>query len=178
MKKLFVAFGFIFALGLFANAHADIEGTPYIPEIDNRFDKIEEGYFTAPATLDGHHRQQVVQATYDFSKQTGAVKTYQYPNATLPKGAIITRSYAYSITQPTTSASGTLAWSCQNQGNIFAATAAASYGAAASTVDGVESGAASAFRNITVPCILSATIGTGALTAGKVTVFVEYVTHQ
>lgn len=168
-------------------AHADIEGQPFIPEIDARFNAIEQGqhYNISPGAIqqgagDGHSAKQVVQATYDFAKYTGALGTYDLGYG-LPKNAEIVRSYIYSITQPATSASGTLEFYCQtsaNGGNIKAPLAAGSYGAAGVAIEGLQTGTAANFSTVTAPCHIQAVIGTGALTAGKVTVFLEYVTHQ
>ena len=95
-------------------AMADIKGAPYIPEIDCRFNALEQGQTLASGcsgfpigSADGHYVKQVAKATYDFSKKGGAVGSIPL-GVTIPANAIETRSYLYSITQPTTSASGTL----------------------------------------------------------------------
>lgn len=172
----------LFLVSMFiASAHASLQGAPFMPEIDARLNALEGG-FTIPLTYpigsaDGHQQAELVQVTYDFAKQTGAVGTYSL-GVTIPANAVIKRSYIYSITQPTTSASGTLAFKCQNASDVLAATAAASFGAAGASIDGASTGAASAFKYTTAACTLQAVIATGALTAGKVTAYVEYVVHK
>lgn len=158
-------------------AHAEIKGSPFSPEADVRFNKLEENYATGLVGKDGHHVKQVLQVTYDFSVSGGAIGTITLPQK-LPKGAIIQRSYVYSVTQPTTSASGTLAFQCQNSGDVLAATAAASFGAAGASIDGASTGSAANFKYITSECSMKAVIATGALTAGKVIAIVEYVTQK
>lgn len=169
-------------LACFTNfAHADLQGAPFSPEVDKRFNAIEQGNHINTlyphGASDGHNVKQLAQATYDFAKQTGAIGTYDL-GIGLPAKAIVVRSYAYSTTKPTTGASGTLAFQCQDAGNLVAATAAASYGAAGASIDGAATGAASAFQYPSAKCNIKAVIATGALTAGKVTVYVEYVVHQ
>ena len=168
-------------------AMADIKGAPYIPEIDCRFNALEQGQTLASGcsgfpigSADGHYVKQVAKATYDFSKKGGAVGSIPL-GVTIPANAIETRSYLYSITQPTTSASGTLAFYCASSTNpdLKQATAAASYPAAGSSADGTQSGVASNFSVVgTSACTINAKIATGALTAGKVVLYVEYVVHQ
>ena len=168
-----------------ANAFADIEGAPFLPEIDARFNAIEQGnHFVnnkfPMGSADGHYVKQIAQATYDYSKQgatAGATGTYDL-GISIPANAIILQSWVYSITKPTTSASGTLAFKCQNTSDILATTAAASFAAAGASIDGSSTGAAAAFKYITAKCDIQAIVATGALTAGKVTAYVEYVIHQ
>jgi hypothetical protein len=163
-------------------SHAAILGAPFIPEIDARFNALEGGS-AAPSqvypigSVDGHSVKQVAQFTYDFAKYTGAVGTYT-SNVVIPANAIIIQSWLYSITAPTTSASGTLAFQCQNASDIIAATAAASYAAAGASIAGSSTGIAANFKYTTAACNMKAIIATGALTAGKVTAYVEYVVHQ
>lgn len=163
-------------------AHADIEGAPFIPEVDARFNALEQGNHLQNnkfpmGSTDGHWVQQEAQATYDFAAQTGAIGTYDL-GVSIPKNAVVTRSYLYSITQPTTSASGTLAWYCGTYQLFKVATAAASYGAAGAAIEGTQTGTAANMSTVSGNCDVKAVIATGALTAGKVTLFVNYVVHQ
>lgn len=173
------------------SAYADIEGAPYLPEIDKRFDAIEQGnhYLQGSypsGSADGHYAQQAIQVTYDFSKLGGS--NTANPNGlgagiydlgvALPKNAVIANSGIYSITKPTTSASGTLAFYCQNQYNILNPTAAASFATAGAAIAGTQNGTITNWSVVTAKCDLLAKIGTGALTAGKVTLYVEYYVHQ
>lgn len=162
------------------NAFADIENAPFIPEVDRRFNAIEQGnhynYSTFPmGSKDGHWAQQEVQATYDFATYTGASSSYDLKVA-LPKNAVIQNTGIYSITQPT--GAGTLAFQCQNAGNLLAATAPGSFATAGSAISGVETGPGSTWKTVTAACDITAVIASSTLTAGKVTVFVDYVIHQ
>lgn len=185
MKQLILCAVLAFANLAIWNAHADIEGAPYLPEIDARFNAIEQGnHFLnnsyPSGAADGHYVQQEAQATYNFATQTGATGNYDL-GVSIPANAIITRTYAYSITKPTTSASGTLGFYCNNNNNpeLKASTVVASYGATGGApVDGIQSGAAANMSVIPTKCDVHATIGTGSLTAGKVTLYINYVVHQ
>ena len=184
MKQLILCAVLAFAnLGIY-NAHADIEGAPYLPEIDARFNAIEQGnHFLnnsyPSGAADSHYVQQEAQATYDFAKYTGATGTYDL-GISIPANAIVTRTYLYSITKPTTSASGTLAFYCANATNaeFKLATAAASYPSAGALAEGNQTGTAANMSVISSKCDVHANIQTGALTAGKVTLFLNYVVHQ
>ena len=166
------------------HARADIENAPFIPEIDRRFNAIEQGnhyqYSKFPmGSADGHWTQQAVQATYNFATMGGAI-SYQDLGISLPAGAVVTQAGAWSLTKPTTSASGTLAFTC-GASPVFTflnATAAASYASAAAAIAGNSNGTITNWSTITTKCDINALIATGALTAGKVTLFVNYWMHQ
>jgi hypothetical protein len=123
---------------------------------------------------------------YDFSIDGGAVASggikLRSPltqgsagsvSATLPKGSVIIGCYVDVITAGTTSASGTMAISSgQGAGDLVTATAAASYtGIVACTPVGT---AATAIK-LTADSVPYAVIATGALTAGKWNVHIQYV---
>lgn len=177
---------FIFSLTLLAvlalPAHAAIKGSPFLPEVDQRFNALEQG-MTIPSktypqgSADGIAVKHYAKATYDFAKKGGAIGTIDL-GVGLPANAIITRSYIYSITAPTAGVGGTLAFQCQNAGDVLAATGFASFGAAGASIDGASTGAASAFKYLTAACTVKAVIAAAAFTAGKVVVYVEYSIHQ
>lgn len=172
------------AISLPTISHADIQGAPFEPEVDARFNALEgpshisTNYpnFSADSVAVLH----TAQATWDFAVQTGAIGTYDL-GVKLPKNAIFVRSWLYSTTKPTTSASGTMGFYCQASGDIIATTtAAATYATAGMAFDGTSTGSASTFKyldNLST-CDIHAVIATGALTAGKVTAYVEYVLHK
>lgn len=181
MKKMILGLFVLVSLSALP-ALADIQGAPFTPEADRRFDAIEQGnhykYNSYPqGSADGHWAGQVAQASYNFSTLTGQTGTYNL-GVSLPNNAIITQSWIYSTIKPTTSAGGTLAFKCQNTSDILAATAAASFASAGASIDGVSTGAAANFKYMTAKCNLQAVIATGALTAGNVTAYVEYVVHK
>lgn len=179
--KLLKVLSLMLAISLPALSHAAILNAPFQPEVDARFNALEGPSFInlnyANFGADSVAVKHTAQATWDFAVQGGASALYDL-HVQVPKNAIITRSYLYSTTQPTTSTSGTLSFLCQNAGDIKASTLATSYATAASTIEGVSTGSASTFKYITAACDIQASIATGPLTAGKVTAFVEYVIHQ
>ncbi len=183
MNKLFLAglFGLLSPLA----AHAAILGAPYIPEIDARFDSLEQGQtfkqgIYPQGSADGPWVKHLVKATYDFTKQGGAVGNHSL-GVSIPAKSIETRTLIYSVTQPTTSASGTLAFYCvaPTIPELKASLLGSSYPAAnASVIDGLQDGTAAKMSVVTTACTVGASIGTGALTAGKVVIWVEFLTHQ
>jgi len=124
-----------------------------------------------------HKCKNVVKFVYDFSVDGGAVGSFNVRDEwgnpfTFPVGAIITRAFLDVITACTTSASGTLAFKINSSGDILAATAAASV---TGLMDGVPvNTAATAIKVATSAKPVVASIATGALTAGKLYLFVEY----
>jgi hypothetical protein len=133
MKKYFL----VLILAMTAlTAYADIEGAPFLPEVDNRFDAIEQGRHLVtgkyPAgAADGNYVHAVAHATYDFAVKGGASTVFDL-GVVIPKNAIIEKSYLWSVVKPTTSASGTLAWNCGAFPLFKTALAAASYASAGS----------------------------------------------
>lgn len=125
-----------------------------------------------------HRLKNVVKAVYDFSVDGGAVSSInlkdEFGNLIIfPIGAIITNVTLDVITPCTTSASGTLAIDSQGAGDLLAATAAASV---TGKLAGVPVGTAATWVKISSSAKqLKATIATGALTAGKAYIFIEYL---
>lgn len=130
------------------------------------------------------NQERDLKVTYDFTKLGGAVGTYKLPfyatagstgepSRTLPKGAIITGCYIDVLTAGTTSASGTIALSTgQGAGDLKAATAAASY---TGIVACIPVGSAATVIKLTADSVPTATIATGAITAGKFNLHIQYM---
>lgn len=122
----------------------------------------------------------VVVGTYDFARDGGAIGSISLKDSitgmpiSLPAGAIVTKSYIDVETPCTTSASGTLALSTgQTAADILGATAAASV---TGILAGVSVGTAATMKKISSSAKTPvAVIATGALTAGKLRVFMEFV---
>lgn len=123
-------------------------------------------------------RIHVARATYDFAVLGGAVgavnlKSDQGTTVILPNKALIVGCYIDVATAGTTAASGTIALGTGQAANdLKAALAAASY---TGIVACVPTGTAASSIKLTADRTMTATIATGAITAGKFTVFVEYI---
>lgn len=125
-----------------------------------------------------HRTKNIIKAVYDFSVDGGAVSSINLKDehgnlVILPVGAIVTQVILDVITPCTTSASGTLALTLQSARDLLGATAAAS-------VTGILAGvpvstAATCVKVATSAKQLKAVIETGALTAGKAYIFIEYM---
>ncbi len=99
-------------------------------------------------------------ATYSLGKQ-------------LPAGAVITQSWVYVNT--VVSGTGTIAFTCEDAGNIKAA-AQYNTASAGSLIAGASTGAASAFGSgIADTCEVSATVASSAVANGKLTAFIRYI---
>jgi hypothetical protein len=178
------------------------KGSPYKPEIDQRFDQIESmtgdvtysqtgtSYGASaigaskvtqamqyPITADGLHSHRIARATWDFAVDGGTVAAHA-TTVTLPAKALITRSWIYVVTQIVDAGSGTMAISCEDANNIKTATDLTGT-AAGGFIEGASTGAISAaVGSINAACAITFTIATAAATAGKLTVFVEYVVGE
>lgn len=123
----------------------------------------------------------LITGTYDFAIQGGAVGTGNLVNANtrqpvrLPKGAIIIDCIIDVLTAGTTSASGTMALTAQSAADLKAALAAASY---TGRVACIPLGSAATAIKLTADRTLTYTIATGALTAGKWDVKIQYMSGR
>lgn len=103
----------------------------------------------------------------------------------LPAKAIITSSYAYVVTPPSGTGSGsTVAFKCEDSGNILTAVDLTAK-AAGAVVSGNQYGpsttsaaAAGMTASIASECNVSAVVAGASPTAGKVVLFVEYVVGE
>lgn len=128
---------------------------------------------TSDLALDGIQPLMLARATYDFSTMGGSsVSTGISLGQTIPSGAILIRSWIDIVTAPTSLGSATIAIQAQNANDVKTATQSSSY---SGRIEGAQTGAASAFTKLTAAGPLLVKIGTADLTAGKFTVFVEYV---
>lgn len=120
----------------------------------------------------------IAKAKYDFAVQGGAIGTVNLVGedgkaVVLPNKAVVVDCLIDVLTQGATSASGTLALGTGQAGNdLKAATAAASY---TGRVACVPVGSAATVIKLTADRTMTATIATGALTAGKLWVYVYYI---
>lgn len=119
----------------------------------------------------------VLKGTYDFTKQGGAIGTVNLllangQPAILPNNAIVVDCIIDALTTGA-SASGTMALSTGQTGaDLKAATAAASY---TGRVACIPVGTAATALKMTADRTMTATIATGAFTAGKFNVMVQYI---
>ncbi len=123
----------------------------------------------------------VAKAKYDFAVQGGAVGAITLVGddgkaVVLPSKAVVVDCIIDVITPATTSASGTLALSTgQSAADLKAALAAASY---TGRVACIPVGTAASAIKLTADRTMVGAIATGALTAGKLYVLVQYVMSE
>jgi hypothetical protein len=123
------------------------------------------------------NRIHIAKAKYDFAVQGGAIGTGNLVGengkpVVLPNKAVIVDCLIDVLTAGTTSASGTLALNSQGAGDLKAALAAASW---TGRLACIPVGTAATVIKLTADRTLQYTIATGALTAGKVWVYVYYI---
>lgn len=134
-------------------------------------------------------------AQYDFSVHGGAVGDIGL-RVRVPAGAIVVNSFAKVLTAPT-GASATIGVKLEGAGDIFAVAAingapwsstglklglarytpAIDLGSGDGTDEVIDDSAAAAFVTTTVERELKLSVGTAALTAGKINIFLEYVVN-
>lgn len=177
-------------------ALATLKGTPFQPEVDARFNTIESmagdvtlsdgtsaigaGKVTEAmqyaTTADGLHSQRVARATLNCASSGCSVGAHTL-GVTLPAKALITRSYIYVVTQMADTGTCTVAFHCEDSGNIKTATDLTG-SAAGAFIEGASTGAVStAVSGIASACVITATVADGGScvpTAGKIIAFVEY----
>lgn len=127
-----------------------------------------------------------VRQIWDFSVNGGAIGTANL-DVLLPEGAIVTGGFVHVLTAVTTADSGTLSFGLNDGVDLLAATAAGSLTANAilpllpnftAALDGNAAAggvAAATPLLITAERELKAAVATGALTAGKVAVYFEFI---
>lgn len=121
-----------------------------------------------------------IKLIYDFSKVGGAVgdiklKTSDGDTFKLPAKAIIRRVLIDTVTAPTSGGSATIALKAVSAGDLKAA---AAFGTYTGLLDGIPAFSAATSIKTSAEIEPVITIGTAALTAGKIVVFMEYVLSE
>jgi hypothetical protein len=120
---------------------------------------------------------QWARARYDFATEGGAVSTIGLTGSLLiPQGAVILGGFVDVIVAPTSGGAGTLAIQIEGANDIVAA--AAISGAPWSTTGRksvVPAFTGATTVKTTAPRDISAVIGTAALTAGRIDVFIAFI---
>jgi hypothetical protein len=150
-------------------AQAELRGTPFTPDVDQRFDVIEA------LNRDGVDRaKRVARVTYDASVTGGfGICTGKF----LPANALITDSYGFINTAFTAGATANLAVTCEDGGNILAATEMSTY--TTGLIQGLQRGSFPNMKaEIANRCELKFEQTADIFTAGKLTMFIEYVIHD
>lgn len=149
----------------------------------------------AAASLTNTNAASWIAALYDFSVHGGAVGDIPL-RVRVPAGAVVVNSFVHVLTAPTSGGSATIAIKLESAGDILAQTAfdAAPFdgtlglglarytpgidlGSGDGSDTAIDDSAAAAFVITTTERQLTLTIGTAALTAGKINIFLEYVVN-
>lgn len=177
MRKYLMPLVFLVAA---TSALAELRGTPFQPEVDKRFDALEQVVAPTSYAADGLLTKRMARATYDVTggEHSGSSTVNSGLHSlgvTLPAKSLITRSYLYVADELVDGGSGTLAIQCEDANNIKTATDMTG-SSAGDSIEGESTGAASAFvGGIASDCVISAKVAGADISAGKINVFVEYV---
>ena len=112
---------------------------------------------------------------YDFARDGGAVGTIAMRGDALPDDAVVTNGKIQVQTALTSSGSATAAIQLLSAGDVLAATAKASFTANAILDIVPVSTAATCIRTTSAGLVPSIVIAVAALTAGKITLALEYL---
>jgi len=127
------------------------------------------------ANADGLHAHRLARATYDFAADGGLTGNIGL-GVTIPDNAIVVRAFIDIITNMASAGgNGTIAINVESAGDILVAVDADTI---SGIVDGIPDHTAANSIKTTSTKVITATIGTEDLTAGKFIVFVEYVLSE
>lgn len=178
MKAVLVLLSLMFATTVYAQTVTlDKQFTPFKTQVMKKLYKLDDISATADyAVQEGHFQVRVAKAIYDVSTDLGTIAAHPL-GVYLPAKALIKQAWFYIDQQFVDAGSGTVALHCEDAGNIFAA-ADITGSAIATITSGVQTGtAANMSKAIAAQCEITATVAGAAQTAGKLTLFVEYVVH-
>lgn len=178
MKFLFIMLTtLLFSFSALAGTTAQTAGAKY--DLNRANPNAMQKWQLGTAVID--NRIHVARAVYDFSVLGGAVGTLTLKgvngeaSVVIPNKAVIIDCLIDVQTPLTTSASGTVSFGANSTVDLKAALAAASY---TGRVACIPVGTAATAVKVTADRTLSAAIATGAITAGKFTVLVQYILSQ
>lgn len=166
-KNLVIAFSLLYVVNGMAQPY------PYTIEEAARFNVIEA--LTSNTGTDGLYLKKVARATYSVTADGGSTGTYAL-GVTLPASAILTQSYLKFNEVPVDPSTSTIAFSCASADDILSA-ADLTGQATGTLLAGIQDGTAANMLSLAASsCELTATVDAdaGALTAGSITLFVEY----
>lgn len=150
-----------------------LAATPYPPEINARFKKLEAVADTPLPTANGLQKMKVARVAFDATTMNTSGSTYSL-GVTLPANAVIWDGMIYTSAD-FTAGTGTVALQCEDAGNIMAAKSATALSTKGTKTALTPVGtAASAVVGIAAACNISAVVATANLTAGKFVGWIEY----
>jgi hypothetical protein len=156
-------------------SHARFMGAPFIPEVDKRFNALENPSVNQP--LNGLWSLQVARAQYDVAVVGGTSSaTAKSLGVTLPKNSIIWDGTIY-VDTAFVGSSSTVALLCGSAA-ILPAQGITSWSSGNIKAISAVGTAATAEDVGTSACAISVKNGTASTTAGKLTLWLQYVVHN
>lgn len=178
MKAFLVLLSLVFATTVFAQTTAlDKLFTPFKTQVMKKLYRAEDISVTADYRVqEGHFQQRIAKVTYDVGTDGGTIAARGL-GVFLPANSIIRQVFFRTDVQFVDAGSGTVALSCEDANNIFTATDITG-NAVGTLVAGASTGAVGAMvQSIAAQCEITATVAGAAQTAGRLTLWVEYVVH-
>lgn len=170
MKKL-VSFLCLY-MCLVSSAHAAIMGAPFQPEIDVRFNNIEQSIYSIPeagnqGVFVDHHVKAVISTSASGTLSTGI---------TIPQNAIIQQAYWFVSASGSPVNGTTLAFQCDAANDIYSATNITNFQNNTIT-SGVETGTAANMHLVTTAggCPVKAVVAVNTPTGAVWDLFIDYV---
>lgn len=179
MKAILVLMSLMIATSVFAQSPTTLDKafSPFKQKVQKKLYKLEDVSATSDyATQEGHFQLRVAKAVYSVATDGGTIAARGL-GVFLPAKALIKQAWFYVDEQFVDAGSGTVALHCEDANNIFSA-ADITGSAVATITSGVQTGtAANMSKAIAATCEITATVAGAAQTAGKLTLWVEYVVH-
>lgn len=119
--------------------------------------------------------KKVAYAEYDFTKDGGAVGDIALRGSVLPAGALVTNGFVEVETAVASAGAATLALKLVSAADLMAAMGKANFEASAQFQVGLAGAIGKAVGPLAAYKTPTLTVGAAALTAGKLTVALEYI---
>jgi hypothetical protein len=177
MKALLVLL-LLAACPAFGQTTLDKKFTPFKTKVQEKLHALDDISSTATyATQEGHHSLRVAKVVYDVAADGGTIGARGL-GVFLPAKALIKQAWFYVDTQFVDAGTGTVALSCEDANNIYTATDITGQAVGTVTSGAATGVAANMVKAIAAQCEITATVAGAAQTAGKLTLWVEYVVHN
>lgn len=149
-----------------------LAATPYPPEINARFEKLEAVQDLATPTTNGLGKMKVARVVFDATTMNASGSNYSL-GVTLPANTLLWDGMIYTVTSFT--GSGSIAITCEDAGNIKNAVTAGTLSTAGTkTALQMTGTAASSVAAIAAACVITANVTLGPIATGKFDGWIEY----
>jgi len=167
---------FIAAVLMSLLAYTAQQGAPYQPEVDSRFNTVEELVSEANNDEDGIKTLHLARATLDCG--SGCAVGGHSLDVSLPAKSLIKHVYGLAVTQGVSVSGGTVALFCEDANNLISARNMTSYASGSAFFGAPLGTSGTVVGNIAAECEITAQVASSDYSAGKFNFFVEYLQHD